>query len=117
MGRVNANFTAAVSLQCFSLMVVLNNSRKIDIGQLRAFPHHFRLRICNRLGEEAADDNPQEDFLAANARFAYSLRRETVAFHPIPFDDMYSIDKRGNTLHFVDDATSIAKLGYPISPA
>ncbi|OQV21362.1 hypothetical protein BV898_04571 [Hypsibius exemplaris] len=94
-----------------------NMSRSgVDFRLSGYFPTIFDCESATASVEEAADDNPQENFLAANARFAYSLRRETVAFHPIPFDDMYSIDKRGNTLHFVDDATSIAKLGYPILP-
>ncbi|OQV19480.1 hypothetical protein BV898_06471 [Hypsibius exemplaris] len=41
-------------------------------------------------------------------------RRHNLAFHPRAFDDMFSIDKRGNTLHFVDDCRSVAKMSYPL---
>ena len=46
----------------------------------------------------------------------YPSRRHNVAFHPVQFDDMFSIDKRGNTLHFVDDQNSVAKSAYPLWP-
>lgn len=44
------------------------------------------------------------------------LSREVVAghSHPVQFDDMFSIDKRGNTLHFVDDHGSVAKASFPV---
>ncbi|XP_055353550.1 uncharacterized protein LOC129599356 [Paramacrobiotus metropolitanus] len=44
-------------------------------------------------------------------------RQHTVAFYPVIFDDMFSIDKRGNTLHYVDDKSSVARSAYDIFPS
>lgn len=45
-----------------------------------------------------------------------SLRNAQLILPPVIFDNFYSIDNRGNTRHYVDDSTSIAKVSYPLRP-